>query len=100
MSDAFTPSELRKEADLYKGICPSTYSMLRYAADVLEDCQRTRKLLAIAYAGANLYADDGELQDNRHPAIDFKRDSLDDIEAKMDQRAHAALSARQDGGEG
>ena len=53
-----------------------------------------RELLAYAYAGASLYADDGELQDSRRaPFIDFLRDSPDDIAAKMRQRGKAALDA-------
>lgn len=53
-----------------------------------------RELLAYAYAGASLYADDGELQDSRRaPFIDFLRDSPDDIAAKMRRRGKAALDA-------
>ena len=53
-----------------------------------------RELLAYAYAGASLYADDGELQDSRRiPFIDFLRDSPDDIAAKMRQRGKTALDA-------
>jgi hypothetical protein len=52
-----------------------------------------RRLLAFQYAGHNLYADDGELQDNTsRPVIDFKRDSVDAIEAKMMERSRAALA--------
>lgn len=51
-----------------------------------------RRLLAFAYAGAGLYGDDGELQDGRHhPCIDFRRDSVSEIERKMGLRARAAL---------
>jgi hypothetical protein len=47
-----------------------------------------RSAVAGLYAGAALYRDDGELQDNRRtPFIDFKRDSLLDIRIKMTQRA-------------
>jgi len=51
--------------------------------------QLLRKMLAINYTGAAaLYTDDGELQDGRAwPAIDFKRDSAEEIERKMRIRA-------------
>jgi len=62
--------------------------------------ERLRANWAWCYAGALLYADDGELQDNRAmPLIDFKRDSVLDIESKMRARGEAALSARQNGEE-
>ena len=48
---------------------------------------------AVAYAGMALYSDDGELQDGREsPFIDFKRDTLDEIDAKMLQRAARAIA--------
>jgi hypothetical protein len=54
-----------------------------------------RILLAIAHAGLSLYTDDGELQDNRvHPFIDFKRDSVNEIENKLRERAYASAKAR------
>lgn len=56
--------------------------------------QVLRRLLAYLYAGHTLYADDGELQDNRkHPLIDFKRDSVDQIECKMGERTRAEFAA-------
>lgn len=46
-----------------------------------------RRLLAVRYAGAVLYTDDGELQDNyEQPMIDFLRDAPSEIEQKMYQR--------------
>jgi hypothetical protein len=46
-----------------------------------------RKMLAWTYSGFSLYCDDGELQDSReHPFIDFKRDSIQDLQSKMEQR--------------
>jgi hypothetical protein len=60
------------------------------------DLERLRKLLACAYAGASLYGDDGELQDNsRHPLIDFKRDTPDEIARKMRERGIAAINDSQ-----
>jgi hypothetical protein len=59
------------------------------AADA--DALELRRVVAILYAGAALYSDDGELQDNRcAPFIDFKRDSLLEIRVKMTQRAALA----------
>lgn len=47
-----------------------------------------RIMCAIAHCGLALYHDDGELQDSReHPWIDWKRDSVADIEAKLHERA-------------
>lgn len=47
-----------------------------------------RRMLAFSYAGASLYVNDGELQDNsRLPVIDFKRDSVEEIQEKMRRRA-------------
>lgn len=54
-----------------------------------------RKLLAGEVAGTKLYTDDGELQDNTfHPAIDFKRDSINSIILKMRDRAVAKLGLK------
>ena len=55
-----------------------------------------RRLLAFRFGGALLYADDGELQDNAaRPCIDFKRDSVDQIEEKMGERCRLALTPDQ-----
>ena len=54
------------------------------------EVEALRELLAITYAGPLLYADDGELQDNRAvPFIDFKRDDLGTIRQAMHDRALA-----------
>lgn len=64
----------------------------RGAAEALEkdaaDERALREMLAIVYCGPpHLYADDGELQDNRAaPRIDFKRDTVRTIAEKMAQR--------------
>jgi len=48
---------------------------------------KLRTMLAFCHAGAALYSDGGELQDNRtYPFIDYKRDSVQVIEGKMAQR--------------
>jgi len=55
-----------------------------------------RRLLAFCYCGSQLYADDGELQDNRmRPWIDFKRDTPEEIERKMEERGHKILMSHQ-----
>jgi hypothetical protein len=47
-----------------------------------------RRMLCVAHCGGTAYLDDGEAQDNgAHPAIDYLRDSLDEIKAKRMQRA-------------
>ena len=49
--------------------------------------KKFREFVAMLYAGSDLYHDDGELQDNsKHPHIDFKRDSVDEIKRKMRER--------------
>lgn len=52
---------------------------------------RLRRMLCSAQAGPKAYMDDGEAQDNRaHPSIDYLRDSVDEIERKLRERAAAA----------
>jgi len=58
-----------------------------------EQDKRLRSLLCRAYA-KQPYLDDGELQDNSFPyPIDFKRDSVDEIETKMMARISDAIKA-------
>lgn len=58
---------------------------------VTADEKRLRRLLAVAHGLT--YGDDGELQSSEpKPAIDFKRDSVDEIERKIMQRNWARLS--------
>lgn len=65
------------------------------------DIQLLRRMLAFAYCGASLYADDGELQDNTMlPCIDFKRDEVPTIKAKMHQRATTFWNECHSGAEG
>ena len=53
---------------------------------------RLGSMLAIAYSGVGLYTDDGELQDgSKHPTIDFKRDSVEEIQRKIEERGRKAL---------
>lgn len=61
---------------------------------LLDDTLLLRKLLALRYAGTNLYADDGELQDNSElPSIDFLRDAPHAIHRKMIERTERKLRA-------
>lgn len=59
----------------------------------IEELRILRELLAVSIAGvANLYTDDGELQDNTvNPSIDFRRDSAVEIRRKLQQRSRATL---------
>ncbi len=53
--------------------------------------RKLRHLLCTIYAGALGYYDDGEASDSReHPAIDFLRDSPDDIQRKIWERNRRA----------
>lgn len=58
-------------------------------AAIKKENAKLREMLAFAYCpGATLYADDGELQDNRaFPSIDFKRDDVITLQTKMTERA-------------
>lgn len=65
------------------------------ASDELPRAEQVlRRLLAYRIAGALLYADDGELQDNTaRPWIDFRRDSVDAIEEKLGERTRALAAS-------
>lgn len=54
--------------------------------------EKLRSLLAGAYGVT--YGDDGELQNSAtHPLIDFRRDSVDELEAKIHERSIRAAAA-------
>lgn len=60
-----------------------------------EQSDAWREGWARAYAGSDLYTDDGELQDNRmQPFIDFRRDSAETIRQKIVERAQQGQAAR------
>lgn len=66
----------------------------RDLADAVSREADLRRMLAGAYAGAGLYGDDGEMQDNRErPFIDFLRDTVKDIESKIQDRGMAKIRA-------
>ena len=56
------------------------------AEPIDEENHQLREMLAMCYAGNVLYGDDGELQDNRWPPIDFRRDTVREIDRKMIER--------------
>jgi hypothetical protein len=63
------------------------------------DASELRRMLCTAFAGHLAYMDDGEAQDARAlPVIDFMRDSVSDIKAKMLARLTAQPSASVSGG--
>lgn len=67
-------------------------------AEADEDCWREG--WAFAYSGSRLYGDDGELQDNSaQPFIDWRRDSAQEIRAKIQERGNRAIAAQQAEGE-
>lgn len=58
-------------------------------SDLKKENFELRAMLAVVYCRSihNLYHDDGELQDNSsHPFIDWKRDTVDEIQLKLIQR--------------
>ena len=79
--------------------------MLRKATAQLAACERERArlerenrelrvMLALLHGDASLYHDDGELQDNSaQPFIDWKRNSIDEIQVKLLERTAARLAA-------
>jgi hypothetical protein len=60
-----------------------------------EDERMLRKMLAFAYSGSTkLYGDDGELQDySEMPGIDYVRDTVREINDKMNTRGINKLIA-------
>jgi hypothetical protein len=54
----------------------------RLRAQEPPEMRRLRWLLAMSYAGSRLYRDDGEYSD-AESGIDFRRDSVAEIERKM-----------------
>lgn len=61
--------------------------MMRLPPEMTDEERAWREGWAFAYSGAaNLYGDDGELQDGRLPMIDWMRDSAMEIRAKIHQR--------------
>lgn len=114
-----TPDESRKDFEAWISAEPYTRDTTRIPADASwpeqyfdyptqlayeawqqsallagKDVERLREMVAMAYSGIALYCDDGELQDNRvHPFIDFKRDSVEEIDRKMQLRAVNKLNA-------
>jgi hypothetical protein len=58
-----------------------------------DDERAWREGWAFAYSGAaHLYGDDGELQDNRWPPIDWMRDSAIEIRDKIRERGMRQLA--------
>ena len=81
----FRDSWTAKELDL-ETICILLNANDRPATLKLENA-RLRTMIAFCHTGSDLYADDGELQDNRtQPFIDFKRDPVSVIEGKLAAR--------------
>lgn len=65
-------------------------------AEQATEIEALRRLLCGVYAGFSSYTDDGEASDaSRFPFIDFLRDPVDQIEAKMRERAFARVAAMQ-----
>ena len=59
-------------------------------SEMCQEIRTLRYLLCLNYA-KHPYTDDGELQDNYWPPIDFNRDSLSTIQKRMHDRAINAL---------
>ena len=65
-------------------------ALLAELDEARRDAELLRSLLAMRAAGALLYDDDGELQDNTQmPYIDFKRDAPGEIHRKLRERGLA-----------
>jgi hypothetical protein len=82
--------EAAKEAGVTR-LIPTHPEDIRAALDAKDaEIRQLRQLLAVRVAGAMLYADDGELQDNtQNPCIDFRRDKPSEIQRKLQERGLA-----------
>jgi hypothetical protein len=60
------------------------------------EMRRLRWLLAVAFAGSRLYRDDGEYSDSESQ-IDFRRDSVAEIERKIVRYNTARLEKARNG---
>jgi len=49
-----------------------------------------RRMVCLSYS-KHPYTDDGELQDNEWPMIDFKRDTIQEIRRKMSERTNEVI---------
>jgi hypothetical protein len=81
------------------GVSQQVYLLVAARVAAIESENRLfRRMLAVAHAGAQLYCDDGELQDSsRRPIIDWKRNSGDTIQEKLRIRAQNALALHESG---
>jgi len=90
-----------EDTKMLQTIAKATVAGIQTIADKLkaseDDCKKLRMMLAMTYSGfRNLYLDDGELQDaSVRPFIDFKRDSVNDIEYKITKRGIEKLNGLQ-----
>jgi hypothetical protein len=86
---------------MYKAL--ETFCSPPHVADALDGEREWRVGWACSYSGANLYSDDGELQDNLvQPFIDWLHDSAADISRKIEVRSQkqaAAIAARAEAGD-
>jgi len=72
-------------------------SLVETSGDAQRDIAALRLMLAGAYSGSNLYTDDGELQDGSClPVIDFARDSVGEIDRKIQERGRRKLAESRD----
>lgn len=66
------------------------------ANQLKEENTKLRALVAILFSGSKLYGDDGELSDcSKMPFIDYKRDSVELIAFKIQQRRIQEYEASQ-----
>ena len=64
--------------------------------ELTDEDKLLRRMLAGAYSDVYLYADDGELQDNRNHAIDFMRMSPTEIYNQMSKRGTDRMAVLKD----
>ena len=66
--------------------------------DLKAENKLLRVILALRAGRPGMYHDDGELSDaTMHPFIDFKRDSAEEIEAKLMERGRKTLASYREG---
>lgn len=81
-----TPPSLNIIPETYKArLTENANDFDSIVTDMCDEIMELRKMLCSSYA-KHPYTDDGELQDNYWPPIDFNRDPIEIIQKRMSDR--------------